>query len=168
MASRQLLSPPRVRRTVSRIACEIVERNQGREVIVFGLKRRGVALAEQLADALYALTGQRAEVHPLDVTPFRDDRQGEREAGPPAQPALAEDRDVVLVDDVLYTGRTARAALDAVLRYGRPRSVQLAVLIDRGHREVPVQPDYVGRVVPTTHRERVRVELSEPAVYIDE
>lgn len=167
MSTRQLLSPARVRRTVSRLACEIVERNQGREVVVFGLKRRGVALAEQLAAELHALTGQPATVHPLDVVPFRDDRTAA--APPPAeQPALAEARDVLLVDDVLYTGRTARAALDAVLRYGRPRSIQLAVLIDRGHREVPVQPDYVGRVVPTTHRERVRVELDEPAVYIDE
>jgi len=105
----------------------------------------------------------------LDVTAYRDDRDpGEPVPGTIEGPDL-EDRDVVLVDDVLFTGRTVRAALDAVVRYGRPRSIQLAVLVDRGHREYPIQADYVGRVIPTRHRERVIVGLDdEPCVSIEE
>ena len=164
-----LLTPPRVRRTVTRLAYEVIERNRGVDgLLVFGLKERGLALAGLLADALGAATGQDVEVYPLDISASRDDRP---DAAPPALPddaPSAHARDVLLVDDVLFTGRTARAALDAVLRYGRPRTIRLAVLVDRGHREVPVHPDFVGRVVPTKHAERVVVDTEAPAVYLED
>lgn len=162
------MSAERVRRTVTRLAYEVIERNRGADgLLVFGIRERGAALAALLADALAEASGQPIEAHGLDITPFRDDRD---EAPPPEPPGTlsAEGRDVLLVDDVLFTGRTARAALDAVLQYGRPRTIRLAVLIDRGHREVPVHPDFVGRVVPTKHAERVVVDLDGPAVYIEE
>lgn len=164
------MSPARVERTLTRLACEVVERNRGAEaLLVFGMRQRGHALALRLADALAPLAGGTVEVHALDVAPFRDDRDGDRDASPLAPDAPdATGRDVLLVDDVLYTGRTARAALDAVLRYGRPRTLRLVVLVDRGGREVPVQPDFVGRTIPTHVGERVVVDPTVPAVYLDE
>ena len=169
MARTVLLPPERVRRTVTRLAYEVIERNRGVEgLLVFGLKERGLALAGQLADALSTASEEAVEVHALDISASRDDRP---DATPPALPEgapSAEGRDVLLVDDVLFTGRTARAALDAVLRYGRPRTIRLVVLIDRGHREVPVHPDFVGRVVPTKHAERVVVDPNGPAVYLED
>ncbi len=165
-----LLSPERVRRTLTRLAYEIVERNRGSESLeVFGIRRRGVALAETLAQIIGETEGRTIPVHPLDVTPFRDDLPDVPEPDPLTPRPTVEGRNVVLVDDVLFTGRTARAAIDAVLYYGRPASIQLAVLIDRGHREYPIQPDFVGRVVPTKHRERVAVEVGDDvAVYLEE
>ena len=178
------MTPERVRRTVTRMAYEIVERNRGTDgLLVFGLKTRGAALAGLLADALEEAGGRPVERHPLSIAGFRDDDRdasssrragGERRPLPEPAPAQAggapsaQGRDVVLVDDVLFTGRTARAALDAVLQYGRPRTLRLAVLVDRGHREVPVHPDVVGRVVPTKHAERVVVDVDGPAVYLEE
>ena len=170
MSRTLLMSPARVRRTLTRVAYEVVERNRGGDTLMlFGIRTRGVGLAEMLAETLGEVEGRAFRVEPLDVTAFRDDRP---DAEPPsldeADPSV-DDRDVLLVDDVLFTGRTARAAIDAVLRYGRPRSIQLAVLIDRGHREFPIRPDYVGRVIPTKHAERVTVELNgEARVYLEE
>lgn len=160
---RQLLMPPaRVRRTLTRLAYEVIERNRGADnLALFGIRMRGGVLADELGAVLGEVEGREVPVHPLDVTAFRDDRPGaEPEPVGPDAPDV-DDRDVLLVDDVLFTGRTARAAIDAILRYGRPRSIQLAVLIDRGHREYPIQPDYVGLVIPTKHRERVVVETQD-------
>ncbi len=176
MSKSTLMTPERVRRTVTRMAYEIVERNRGTDgLLVFGLKTRGAALAALLADALEEAGGQPVERRALSIAGFRDDRgapsarlaDDDRQPLPADAPS-AQDRDVLLVDDVLFTGRTARAALDAVLQYGRPRTIQLAVLIDRGHREVPVHPDVVGRVVPTKHAERVVVDVDGPAVYLED
>lgn len=168
MARSELMSPAGVRRTVTRLAYEVRERNRGADTLmVFGLKTRGQALAAMLAGALEEVEGHEVPVHPLDLTGFRDDTDN----APPEPQADAPDatgRDVLIVDDVLFTGRTARAALDAVVAHGRPRSIQLAVLVDRGHREVPVQPDFVGRRIPTKHRERVVVDTDAPAVYLEE
>ncbi|HEX8298842.1 MAG TPA: bifunctional pyr operon transcriptional regulator/uracil phosphoribosyltransferase PyrR [Rubricoccaceae bacterium] len=163
-----LMTPERVRRTLLRLAAEVVERNRGAErLLVFGLRNRGVDVAEALAAAVAEISGEDIEVVGLDVSPFRDDRPG----GPPEPLADdapdATDRDVLLVDDVLFTGRTARAALDAVVQHGRPRTIRLAVLVDRGGREVPVQPDFVGRTVPTNASERVTVDLAALTVYLD-
>ncbi len=170
--SRTLLIPAaRVRRTLQRIASEVIERNQGADgLLVFGIRRRGLGLAERLADALTEVCGRPFEAHGLDVTPVRDDRpEGTPAADPPAEAVDVEGADVLLVDDVLFTGRTARAAIDAILALGRPRSIQLAVLVDRGHREFPIQPDYVGRVIPTKYGERIVVEVGDaPAVYLEE
>lgn len=169
MSRTVLLSPARVERTLTRLACEVAERNRGTNgLLVFGLRRRGHALAERLAAALAPLAGGTVDVYPLPVKGFRDDRP---DVFPPPLPDDAPDatgRDVLLVDDVLYTGRTARAALDAVLRYGRPRTLRLAVLVDRGGREVPVQPDFVGVTLPTHTDERVTVDPAGPVVYLDE
>ncbi len=165
------MSPERVQRTLSRLAYEIVERNRGAERLeVFGIRRRGAMLAEALAAQIEAVDGRPLAVHALDVQPYRDDRDRTQPLPNPAAPlADVTDRAVILVDDVLFTGRTARAALDAIVRYGRPRSIQLVVLIDRGHREYPIQPDYVGRALPTKHKERVVVEAGEGfAVYVEE
>ena len=169
MARSVLLSPERVRRTLARLAYEVVERNRGTDrLMVFGLRQRGLGMAHLLAAHLSEVAGEPVHVHPLDVSGYRDDRPGSTPAPLSEGAPSAEDRDVLLVDDVLFTGRTARAALDAVLHYGRPRTIQLAVLIDRGHREVPVHPDFVGRVVPTKHAERVVVDVDEPAVYLED
>lgn len=169
MARSQLLSPERVRRILSRLAYEVVERNRGIDnVTVFGIRSRGVVLGDHLAHLLSEMQGEAVPVHGLDVTPFRDDLDEPVEVETPDPAPVVTGRDVVLVDDVLFTGRTARAAIDAVLHYGRPRSIQLAVLIDRGHREFPIQADYVGRRIPTKHRERVVVEANPLAVLIEE
>jgi pyrimidine operon attenuation protein/uracil phosphoribosyltransferase len=150
-----------VRRATTRIAHEIVERNRGvGGVVLVGLQRGGVWLAERLGDAVAAIEpGAAVPVGLLDVSLHRDDI-GLRPVVPSAVtriPAGLTGAVVVLVDDVLYTGRTVRAALDALGEYGRPRAVQLAVMVDRGHRELPIRPDYVGKNLPTRHDEAVEV-----------
>ncbi len=167
-----ILSPARARRTLSRLAYEVIERNQGAEALeIVGIRRSGVPLAEALAEEIGAIEGRSLSAHALDATPFRDDRSGTPASVQDHSAVHADvtDRDVVLVDDVLFTGRTARAALDAVVQHGRPRSIQLVVLVDRGHREYPIQPDYVGRTFPTKHQERIEVAADEGfAVYVVE
>ena len=161
----QLMSATEIDRTVLRLTHEILERHNGIESLVLvGVCRRGPALAERLARKMEAIEKARPPVHQLDITFYRDDlstadlRPVARE-GPSAY--SVENRDVILVDDVLYTGRTARAALDALLPHGRPRRVELCVLIDRGHRELPIQANYVGRTVTTTDQEVIEVRLQE-------
>jgi len=170
MGQTQIMSPARVRRTLRRLAYEVVERNRGLDSIeLFGIRESGVPLARTLATEVNAIEDTNLSAHELDVTPFRDDRP---DLDPPEMPPHdldATDRDVVLVDDVLFTGRTARAALDAVLQYGRPHSIQLVVLIDRGHREYPIQPDCTGRLLQTKHREEVVVDTDgDFAVYLED
>jgi pyrimidine operon attenuation protein/uracil phosphoribosyltransferase len=149
-----------VQRAVWRMAHEIVERNHGLEdVALIGLQTGGVPLAHRLADALEQIEGNRPEVGTLDVALHRDDI-GLRPVLPEAVTSIPFDLNgaiVVLVDDVLFTGRTIRAALDAVTSFGRPRAVQLAVMVDRGHRELPIRPDYVGKNLPTRRDEVVDV-----------
>lgn len=170
MARTLIMSPARVHRTLRRLAHEIVERNRGAEAIeLFGIWESGVPLARALVEEVNNIEETDLDVHGLDVTPFRDDRP---DLSPPEtlpHEVDATDRDIVLVDDVLFTGRTARAALDAVLQYGRPCSIQLVVLIDRGHREYPIQPDYTGRLLQTKHREEVIVDTSDEfAVHVED
>ena len=161
--NRGILSPDEMRRALTRIAHEVLERNGGAADLVFvGLHTRGVPLAQRLSGLIGRFEGAEPPVGSLDIAPYRDDLSRSRPRMRPTDiPVSIDDRPVVLVDDVLYTGRSVRAALDALTDFGRPSSVQLAVLIDRGHRELPIRPDYVGKNVPTARGEEVRVLLSE-------
>jgi pyrimidine operon attenuation protein/uracil phosphoribosyltransferase len=160
-----LLNRTDIRRALTRIAHEIAERNQGTaDLVLVGMRTRGVPLARRLARILAEVEGRPVPVGELDVTLYRDDL-ALRGLRPTLQqtdiPVDITGKVVVLVDDVLYTGRTVRAALDALMDFGRPRRVQLAVLVDRGHRELPIRADYVGKNVPTSRREEVQVRLEE-------
>ena len=165
MSQRQVMDRDDIRRSLTRIAHEILERNTDTEqIVLLGIPSRGVQLAERLAAAIEDASGQRVGVGALDVTMYRDDlrRNPVRTPAPTSIPdAGIDDKIVILVDDVLYSGRTIRAALDALTNIGRPTRVQLVVLADRGHRELPIRADFVGKNLPTSRRERVTVYLSE-------
>ena len=163
----QVMDADRMSRALTRIAHEILERNRGTsELALVGIRRRGVPLARRIAAALHQINGDDVPTGALDITLYRDDLM-RQPVGP--QPVLRrteipfsiDDRRILLVDDVLYTGRTTRAALDALIDFGRPRAIQLIVLIDRGHRELPIKADYVGKNIPTSASESVQVRLLE-------
>jgi len=162
---KSVFEPADIGRALTRIAHEILERTNGAgDVILLGIPTRGVPLAHRLAARIEQVEGHPVPAGSLDITMYRDDLRlrPTRPLGHTAVPAAGIDgKIVVLVDDVLYSGRTVRAALDALGDIGRPRAVQLAVLVDRGHRELPVRPDYVGKNLPTSQREVVRVLLTE-------
>jgi pyrimidine operon attenuation protein/uracil phosphoribosyltransferase len=157
----------RIGRTLTRIAHEIVERNKGIEdVALIGVRRRGVPIAKRIARSLREITGQDLPTGALDITLYRDDLMRHVVGPQPVVrrteiPFSIDERRILLVDDVLYTGRTTRAALDALIDFGRPRSIQLIVLVDRGHRELPIKADYVGKNLPTAPDESVQVRLQE-------
>jgi pyrimidine operon attenuation protein / uracil phosphoribosyltransferase len=160
MSQHLLISRLRAERILTRLAYEILERNRGSDSLVLvGIRKRGVGLANTIASSIASVEGKAIPVYPLDVTAFRDDLEDQQDIKAFDSAPAVVGKDVILIDDVLFTGRTARAAIDAILHHGRPSSIQLAVLIDRGHREFPVQPDYVGTRIPTKHRERVVVNL---------
>ena len=163
--AKTVLEPDEIRRALTRIAHEILERTNGADdVVLLGIPTRGVPLARRLADRLAQVEGREVPAGSLDITMYRDDLRlrPARALGHTEVPASGvDDKVVILVDDVLYSGRTVRAALDALGDIGRPRAVQLAVLVDRGHRELPIRPDYVGKNLPTSQREVVRVLLTE-------
>lgn len=151
-----------MRRAISRIAHEILERNAGaRDLVLVGLHTRGLPLAHRLAERIKALEGITVPVYELDITGYRDDRPAERKLARKPLNLPVAGQTVVLVDDVLFTGRTTRAAIDALVEAGRPRRVQLAVMVDRGHRELPIRADYVGKNVPTALTESIHVRLRE-------
>jgi pyrimidine operon attenuation protein / uracil phosphoribosyltransferase len=160
-----VLGSEEIRRALTRVAHEILERTDGAgDVILLGIPTRGVPLARRLAAGLAEVEGRPAPVGSLDITMYRDDlrlRPARKLGHTDVPPSGIDGKTVVLVDDVLYSGRTVRAALDALNDLGRPRAVQLAVLVDRGHRELPIRPDYVGKNLPTSQREVVRVLVSE-------
>jgi pyrimidine operon attenuation protein / uracil phosphoribosyltransferase len=161
----QVMDATGINRTLSRLALQIVERNSGTsDLLLVGIRRRGVPLAERLADKISQLEGQRPPTGQLDITLYRDDLStvGPRPVVNKTEiPGDITNRAIVLVDDVLYTGRTIRAALDELVDFGRPRRVELAVLIDRGHRELPIQADYVGKNLQTADSEIVKVMLTD-------
>src|SRR5215217_3821057 len=153
-----------VRRTLVRIAHEVVEKNAGRSVALVGIHRRGAHLATRLHRLVADLLDAEVPAGDIDIAFYRDDltaRAADPEVHASHLPFALEDHTVVLVDDVLYTGRTVRAAIEALFDYGRPARVQLAVLADRGHRELPIRPDYVGKNLPTHRSERVNVHVTE-------
>jgi len=157
-----------IRRALTRIAHEILEKNKGIDDCVFiGIRTRGIFLANRIAERVLEIEGKPVPVSELDITSYRDDRRGPdaaknglRQQEIPGAAAI-QDKRVILFDDVLYTGRTIRAAMDAIMDLGRPQAIQLAVLIDRGHRELPIRPDYVGKNVPTSKLEVIEVALQE-------
>lgn len=162
-----VMDADRIGRTLTRIAHEIVERNKGVDgLALVGIRTRGVPLARRLARTLREITGDDVPTGALDITLYRDDLM-RHAVGP--QPLVRrteigfsiDDRKIILVDDVLYTGRTIRAALDAVIDFGRPKAIQLICLVDRGHRELPIKADYVGKNLPTALGESVQVKLQE-------
>jgi pyrimidine operon attenuation protein/uracil phosphoribosyltransferase len=160
----QVLDEAALDRALTRIAHEILERNGGAKDLAFvGLRTRGVTLAQRLAVKLTSIDGTTVPVGTLDITLYRDDldMRGAPVIRGTDIPFSIKNKTVVLVDDVLYTGRTVRAALDALIDLGRPMMIQLAILIDRGHRELPIRPDFIGKNLPTSKRESVAVRLRE-------
>jgi pyrimidine operon attenuation protein / uracil phosphoribosyltransferase len=171
----QLMNGDELQSTLERMAHEILEANTGRPVVLVGIHRRGVPMAQRMANAIAAATQKEPQIGVLDINLYRDDLT--RVAFQPVVrrtdvPPNIDDRDVILVDDVLYTGRTIRAALDALCDFGRMRSIQLAVMIDRGHRELPIEANFIGKKIPTKDAEVVEVKLreidGEDAVYVME
>src|ERR687885_91494 len=161
---KRLLGADDIRRAVARLAHEVVERNQGVDALVLvGLRTRGVPIARRLQRRILEFEGANVPLGELDVTLYRDDvhQRAPRSLSPTSMPVDISNQTVVLVDDVLYTGRTIRAALDALIDLGRPRAIQLLCLVDRGHRELPIRPDFIGKNVPTSQREKVAVRLQE-------
>ncbi len=161
----KILDKDTIKRSLMRIAHEVLEKNQGtRDICIIGIRNRGAYLARRLADYIAHIEGEDVSVGILDITLYRDDLTL---IAP--QPVVHKtdidfditDKNIILVDDVLYTGRTVRAALDALVDFGRPKSIQLVVLIDRGHRELPIRADYVGKNIPTAENEMIEVRLAE-------
>jgi pyrimidine operon attenuation protein/uracil phosphoribosyltransferase len=157
----------RIGRTLARIAHEILERNKGvDDLALIGVRRRGVPLARRLARAIREITGTEVPTGALDITLYRDDLMRHAVGAQPVVrstdiPFSIDDKRILLVDDVLYTGRTIRAALDALIEFGRPKAIQLVVMVDRGHRELPIKADYVGKNIPTSLSQSVKVHLTE-------
>ena len=162
-----LMDSERISRSLTRIAHEIVERNRGvGDLALVGVRTRGVPIARRLAASLREITGVEVATGALDITLYRDDLMKTAVGPQPIVrrteiPFSIDGRHIVLVDDVLYTGRTIRSALDALIDFGRPNTIQLVVLVDRGHRELPIKADYVGKNVPTSRRETIHVRLAE-------
>lgn len=162
-----VLDEQAIRRALTRVAHEIIERNKGiEECVLVGIKTRGIHIANRLAEKIEQIEGNKIAVGELDITLYRDDLSKKTDNEEPLVkgsdiPVDVTDKKVILVDDVLYTGRTVRAAMDALVDIGRPAQIQLAVLIDRGHRELPIRADYVGKNIPTARTEMIVVELSE-------
>lgn len=153
-----------MKRALNRISYEIIERNKGiQDIVLVGIKTRGIYIAQRLAERLKQLEDIDVPVGELDITLYRDDVKDmeEPELHSSDVPVSIEGKEVILVDDVLYTGRTIRAAMDAVMDLGRPRKISLAVLVDRGHRELPIRADYVGKNIPTSKTEEIIVEMEE-------
>jgi pyrimidine operon attenuation protein/uracil phosphoribosyltransferase len=165
MPERVLLTPEDIRRALVRIAHEIVEAHRGTsDVVLIGMRTRGVPLARRLATTIKEIEDEDVPVGSIDIGLYRDDlatRGASVQIAPSQMPVDIRGKRVVIVDDVIFTGRSIRAALDAVMDFGRPQRIQLAVLIDRGHRELPIRPDYVGKNIPTARSDDVRVRLTE-------
>lgn len=166
MPKKEVVDAVTMKRALTRISYEIIERNKGiQDIVLVGIKTRGIYIAQRLAERLKQLEDIDVPVGELDITLYRDDVKDmeEPELHSSDVPVSIEGKEVILVDDVLYTGRTIRAAMDAVMDLGRPRKISLAVLVDRGHRELPIRADYVGKNIPTSKTEEIIVEMEERA-----
>ncbi len=163
MKKKEVVDAVTMKRALTRITYEIIERNKGvQDVVLVGIKTRGIYLAKRLGERLKQLEGVEVPVGEIDVTMYRDDRSVSPEDKVKTEfPFSIENKHVILVDDVLYTGRTIRAALDAIMDAGRPNAISLAVLVDRGHRELPIRADYIGKNIPTSRVEEITVEMEE-------
>lgn len=165
MEKNQIMDADAIRRAITRVAHEIIEKNKGTDdLVLVGIRRRGVPLAERLQAKIMEIEGVRVPLGILDITLYRDDLTTldyQPVVHRTEVPFSIQNKKIILVDDVLFTGRTARAALDAVIDIGRPQMIQLAVLVDRGHRELPIRADYVGKNLPTSSKEVVSVRLQE-------
>jgi len=164
MANKEVLDNASLQRALTRITYEIIERNKGGEDLVFvGIKTRGEFLAHRIADRLEQLEGVRIPVMAIDITNFRDDIPDHHDhlRLNQAERLNISEKNIVLIDDVLFTGRTIRAALDALIHIGRPKTIALAVLVDRGHRELPIRADFVGKNIPTAQNEKIKVFVQE-------
>ena len=172
-AKARIMDEATMRRSITRITFEIIERNQGvADLVLVGIRRRGIVLANRIAEKIKELENETVPVVDLDVTPYRDDVADNVEQAKPKVCEPVTGKRVIIVDDVLYTGRTVRAAIDAIMNSGRPECIQLAVMVDRGHRELPIRPDYIGKNLPTSKNEIVHVLVKEfdgtEGVLIDE
>ncbi|UYY07198.1 bifunctional pyr operon transcriptional regulator/uracil phosphoribosyltransferase PyrR [Enterococcus faecalis] len=164
MPKKEVVDAVTMKRALTRISYEIIERNKGiQDIVLVGIKTRGIYIAQRLAERLKQLEDIDVPVGELDITLYRDDVKDmeEPELHSSDVPVSIEGKEVILVDDVLYTGRTIRLAMDAVMDLGRPRKISLAVLVDRGHRELPIRADYVGKNIPTSKTEEIIVEMEE-------
>ena len=165
MKSKEVVDALTMKRAITRITYEIIERYQGIEnVVLIGIKTRGIFIAQRIAQRLKELENIEVPVGELDITLYRDDKKQELEEAELHDsniPVSLEGKEVILIDDVLFTGRTIRAALDAIMDFSRPRRIGLAVLVDRGHRELPVRADFVGKNIPTSTKEEIIVEMQE-------
>ena len=160
----EILDKPSISRAITRIAHEIIEKNKGADkLIIVGIRSRGDILALRIADKINEIENVKVPVGAVDITFYRDDydRVTKAEVKSTELPMSIDGKDIVLVDDVLYTGRSTRAAMDVIIEFGRPKTIQLAVLIDRGHRELPIQANYVGKNVPTSKEEMIVLKLQE-------
>jgi pyrimidine operon attenuation protein / uracil phosphoribosyltransferase len=160
-----LMDDKAIKRTLTRISHEIIEKNKGTEnLVLLGIKSRGVPLANRIAELINIFEGEEVEVGSVDITKYRDDLKKPENLKEHNSIELGVDitgKRIILVDDVLFTGRSVRAAIDAIIDRGRPEAIQLAVLVDRGHRELPIRADYVGKNIPTSRKEDISVELVE-------
>lgn len=159
----QVMSADDIRRAITRIAHEIIERNHGAsDLLIVGIQKRGVPFARRVQQALQDIEGQEVPFGALDISLYRDDFSSRTAAIDPTDiPHSVTAKTVILADEVIFTGRTVRSALEALMDFGRPSAIQLAVLVDRGHRELPIRPDFVGKNIPTSRREDVAVELMD-------
>jgi pyrimidine operon attenuation protein / uracil phosphoribosyltransferase len=164
---KEIMNGEQLSRTLKRITHEIIERNQDlSDLVLVGILRKGYPIAQILKDNLKRFADIDVSIYSLDITAYRDDLDTKKD--PKNQDLDVQNKNVILVDDVLYTGRSVRAAMDALNDHGRPKQIQLAIVIDRGHRELPIRADYIGKNIPTSRSERVIVDMLTNTVYIDE
>ena len=171
MQKAQIMDEKAIGRAITRISHEIIEKNKGIEnVVLIGIKTRGVPVATRIANKIEAIEGQRVDAGEMDITLYRDDLS-KKQIDPVVNSTKIDfditDKTVILVDDVLYTGRTVRSALDALMDIGRPKAIQLAVLVDRGHRELPIRADFIGKNIPTSRNEKVVCDFENRIVSIE-